>query len=300
MVPEFCQKDMPLARFLAWLGSTRVIFDPLASRYETKILDWKRKDPYSWTAWWNFKIDSLAFKLSDLVLADTQAHKNYYCQKYGLAGDKIEVLPLGYDSDLYKPPVARQPQPEEATFEVLFFGSFLPLHGVEVIIEAAKMVLAKDPSVAFRLIGSGQTLAQAMALVSEWKLANVHFEGWIPQHLLPLKIDSAHICLGIFGQGEKTKRVVPHKIFQSMALKKAVVTLRTPAAEEFFSHKENIYFCSKAEASQLAQVILELKEDSNLREKIAANGYWLVSQNFTPQAVAAKLIEILNKKFSLF
>ena len=296
-VPEFCQKDIPLARVLAWLASTKVIFDPLASRYETKIIDWKKKHPYSWTAWWNFKIDSWAFKLSDLILADTQAHKNYYCQQYRLPEEKIEVLPLGYNSDFYKPGRVKQPHLDETAFEVLFFGSFLPLHGVEVIVKAAKIISNRDNSIKFRLIGSGQTLARAIALVSEWKLPNVHFEGWLPQHILALKIDSAHLCLGIFGQGEKTKRVVPHKIFQAMGARKAVITLRTPAAEEFFSHRENIYFCSRPEASQLAQAILELKEDSNLRERIATNGYHLVNQKFSPQAVALRLAEILRKRF---
>lgn len=299
LVPEFCQKDIPLAKFMAGLASTRVIFDPLASRYETKILDWKRKSPYSWTAWWNFKIDSWAFRLSDLILADTQAHKNYYCQTYGLSERKVEVLPLGYDNDLYKPQIEQHSQSETKTFEVLFFGSFLPLHGVETIIEAAKVVGDLDSSVRFRLIGSGQTLTRALALAAEWKLANVRFEGWQPQSVLPLKIGSAQICLGIFGQGEKVKRVIPHKIFQSLACRKAVITLRTPAAEEFFSHKKNIYFCSRPEAYQLAQAIIELKEDSGLREKIAANGYYLVKQNFSPEAVASNLLKILNNRFNL-
>ena len=299
LVPEFCQKDIPLAKFLARLASTRVIFDPLASRYETKILDWKRKSPNSWTAWWNFKIDSLAFRLSDLILADTQTHKNYYCQQYGLSRGKVEVLPLGYDNDLYKPQPERKSQPSTKAFEVLFFGSFLPLHGVETIIEAARIVADTGRSLNFRLIGSGQTFSRALALVSEWKLTNVHFEGWQPQAVLPLKIGSAQICLGVFGQGEKVKRVVPHKIFQSLACRRAVITLKTPASEEFFSHKENIYFCSKADASQLAQAIVELKEDSELRERIASNGYYLVKEKFNPAAGALKLLKILNKRFNL-
>ena len=42
-VPEFCAKDVPLARLLGWLSARPVVFDPLAARYETKILDWRRR-----------------------------------------------------------------------------------------------------------------------------------------------------------------------------------------------------------------------------------------------------------------
>ena len=102
-VPEFCQKDVPLAKAISFLTASKVVFDPLASRFETKIMDWRRKPPDSWQAWWNFRIDYWAFRLSDLVLADTHIHKEYYCQKYGLPAEKVEVLPLGYNSDLYNP-----------------------------------------------------------------------------------------------------------------------------------------------------------------------------------------------------
>lgn len=296
-VPEFCQKDVPLAKVLSLLAANKVIFDPLASRFETKIMDWKRKPAHSWQAWWNYKIDCWAFRLSDLVLADTEVHKEYYCRKYGLPSKKVEVLPLGFDSDLYKPSLTPLPKKRGVNFKVLFFGSFLPLHGVETIVYSAKIISREDPSVEFELIGSGQTLPRARALVSNLGLNNVRFENWIPQDILPLRIASADICLGIFGKGGKAKRVVPHKIFQSMAMKKPVITLRTAAVEEIFSDRENIFLCSKPDSSHLAQAILELKNDFLLRKKIEERGYHLVSQNFTPQAVADKFIEILERNF---
>lgn len=296
-VPEFCQKDVPLARFLSFLAAKKVIFDPLASRFETKIIDWRRKPPNSWQAWWNFKIDYWAFRLSDLVLADTRVHKEYYCQKYELPSEKVNVLPVGFDSDLFKPSLTSGPVEKRETFTVLFFGSFLPLHGVETIVRSAKILSREDPSITFRLVGSGQTLPMAKALASDLDLRNVRFESWLPQNILPLKIASAEICLGIFGKGEKTKRVVPHKIFQAMAMKKPVITLRTPAVEEFFSHRKHIFFCSSPNPSYLAQAILELKKDSLMREEIGERGYHLVSQNFSPEAIGRMLIKILERNF---
>ena len=294
-VPEFCQKDMPLAKFLSWFSSARLVFDPLAARYETKITDWKRKSEDSWQARWNFKIDRWAFKLSDLILADTQAHKEYYCQKYGLASDKVAVLPVGFDDSFFVPTKAKN---RNRRFSVLFYGSFLPLHGVEVMIQAAKSVSFIEPSIQFKFVGSGQTLPRVQALATELNCSNVYFEDWIPQEKLPEKIASADLCLGIFGKTEKAKRVVPHKIFQALAMKSPVITARTPAVEEFFSHRENIFLCSEPFPDSLTKAVLELKEDEALRKKIAENGLDLVRKSFAPAAIGRSLKRILEQYFS--
>lgn len=295
-VPEFCQKDVPLARILAFLTSKRVVFDPLAPRFETKITDWKRKPLNSWQARWNFRIDHWAFKLSDLVLADTRAHKEYYCQEYGLSSEKVEILPVGFDDDLFKPSA---PLEGKRSFTVLFFGSFLPLHGADVIVDAARIVSKRDPSVRFKLIGSGQTLPQVKSMTSELGLSNVLFEGWSPLNALPQRIASSDICLGIFGRTEKARRVVPHKVFQAMGMRKPVITARTPAVEEFFSHRENIFLISESHPELLAQAILDLKEDTVLREEISEKGYQLVRQKFSPKSIGRTLIKILEKKFKI-
>lgn len=296
-VPEFGQKDMPLARFLSFLAKKRVVFDPLAARFETKIMDWKRKPPDSWQARWNLKIDSLAFKRADLVLSDTQAHKDYYCRRYRLDAEKVEVLPVGFDSERFHPSPTEEAR--EETFAVLFFGSFLPLHGVVTIIQAAKIIADEDSSIQFHLIGRGQTLPEAKALTASLSLPNVRFEGWLPQSALPSKLAAADICLGIFGEGEKTQRVIPHKVFQALGMRKPVITLRTPAVEEIFTHKEHIFLCSKPDPSELAQAILGLKRDSRLREEIAQRGYLLVSRHFSPEAIGRLLIGILERHFNL-
>ncbi len=293
-VPEFCQKDIPLAKFLSFLTARKIIFDPLAPRFETKITDWKRKPPDSWQARWNLAIDSWAFALSDLILADTRAHKAYYCEKYGLSPDKVEVLPVGYDDELYRPVSTEK---KEDRFTVLFYGSFLPLHGVEAVVEAAKIVSREDAPVEFVLIGSGQTLPRARVLAAERSLNNIKFKTWMPQSELPQRIATADICLGIFGRTEKAGRVVPHKIYQSMGMKKAVITAQTPAVEEFFSHRENIFLVPEPYPENLARAILELKKDKNLREKIAERGHQLVRREFSPSAIGRTLIKIIQRKF---
>ena len=307
-VPEFGQKDVPLARFWATLTARNVVFDPLAARYETKVVDWGRLSPDSPAAWWNFQIDRAAFAGADLVLADTAAHKAYYCEMYGLDPSKVEVLPLGFDDDVFRPPApetgaalpaspaARASAPIRP-FKVLFTGSFLPLHGTDVIIEAARIVAGRDPGVRFTLIGSGRTFDAARRAAASAGLENVVFVGRRPFGELPASLAAADVCLGIFGRTEKARRVVPHKLVQAMGAGRPVVTARTPAAEEFFTHRRHLMFCDEPLAESLAAAVLELKADAALRDRIARDGCALVRERFSPRATARLLMEIVDRHF---
>ncbi len=298
-VPEFCAKDVPLARLLGWLTARRVVFDPLAARYETKILDWRRRPPSSLTAWWNFRIDAAAFRLAAVVLADTAAHKDYFRRAYKLRPDKVEVLYLGFDDALFQPPAGADAGPAgtpsgPAPFRVLFFGSFLPLHGIEVVVEAAGL-LRKEADIRFRLIGEGQTMPSIRRLVERDGLANVELAGRRPLSALPAEIAAADLCLGVFGRTEKSRRVIPHKVVQSAAMGRPVVTARTPAMEEIFTHRRDIYLCDEPLGASLALAILELRRDGSLRRALGAAGGKLTRERLAPAAVGAALLAILDR-----
>jgi len=184
---------------------------------------------------------------------------------------------------------------KESNFLVQFYGSFLPLQGIEYVVRAARIVETKDRAIRFELIGSGQTFPMIKKLVEELGLKNIVLRDWIPFKELPEVVSRAHICLGIFGNTEKTLRVVPNKVFQYLSLKKPVITGRTPAILEFFVDRENIFLCEPADADSLADAIMLLKDNEELRRKIAENGYELIQENFTSELIGRQVKEILSK-----
>ena len=90
-------------------------------------------------------------------------------------------------------------------------------------------------------------------------------------------------------------RVVPNKVFQCLSLKKPVITGRTPAILEFFVDRENIFLCEVAESDSLARAIMVLKDNEELRRKIAENGYRVIQENFTSELIGRQVKEILSK-----
>lgn len=295
-VPSFGHKDVPLAFIIAQMRSNPLLFDPLASRYETKILDWQRKSPDSLSAKWNYWLDQLSMKLADLVLADTQAHRNYYCQEFGLDPEKVIILPVGVDDYLWQSG-AEIGRRNGRTMAVIFFGSFLPLHGVDRIARAALRVVQKEPLVRFLFIGSGQTFPLVKNIIAQDSTGRIQLLGWMKeQQLVEFVRREADLCLGLFGSTPKARRVVSHKVFQAMALGKPVLSLDTPAMREFFVHGENIYLCPSAEPEAIAQNLIELYHSPEVRQKIAREGQHLVLEKFTPKALGKSLLATLEEK----
>lgn len=294
-VPAFRHKDVPLAKFIGLLTNRLVIFDPLVSRYETKVLDRKRVKPYSFQAKYNFNIDRLSLKLADIVVVDTLTHQDYYSKKFNIDKRKFRRVPVGVlDRVFCRDKVdCNDVGRKESNFLVQFFGSFLPLQGIDYILGAARIVGTMDKTIHFELIGSGETLPMVRKLLEKFKLENTILRNWVPFNELPKIICRADICLGIFGNTEKAMRVVPNKVFQCLSLRKPVVTGRTPAILEFFVDRQNIFLCQPADGESLARAIMVLKEDEELRARIAENGYRLIQENFTSRIIGKQVKEIL-------
>ncbi|MFH1755149.1 MAG: glycosyltransferase family 4 protein [Candidatus Latescibacterota bacterium] len=298
-VPEFRHKDVPLAWLIGKLSGKKVVFDPLVSRYDTKVHDRGDAPERSVQAWHNRNLDRLSLALPDLVLADTQAHADYYISELGASPAKVRILPVGVDEELFKPKAAGQGMESNdghrrAATKVLFFGNYLPLHGVPTIVRAANLLRARQ-DIEFELLGGGQTFPEVEALVLREQADNIHLLPRIPIESLPDKISSATFCLGIFGQTDKASRVVPNKVYQCMAMAKAVITARSPAMLERFADDDSLCLVPPGDAQALADKIVHLADHAEERERIAARAHQLVHEQYSSEKIAGLLLTYLHE-----
>ena len=288
-VPDFRHKDVPLAWLVARCSGKKVVFDPLVSRYETKVLDRGDAGEGSPQAWHNRNLDRMSFGLSDLILADTAAHADYYNASYGVARNRIGVVPVGFDEDTFH---HAPPRAEDGTLRVLFYGSFLPLHGVDTIVGAAAL-LSEEP-VRFRIVGEGQTHDAMRGLAERRRLGNVEFLPSVRYEDLPRLISEADVVLGIFGTTAKASMVVPNKVYQSLASGRPVVTAGTPALGEFFSEGEHLLTVPRGDHRALADTLRLLASDRELRLRLSETGGAYVRSKFNSTMIAGRLLEVIR------
>ena len=214
-------------------------------------------------------LDKWSCKLADLVLLDTQAHINFFLKEYNLSREKFRRIFVGVSGEIimdYKSINNMQNK-----FKVLFFGTYIPLQGVEFIIRAAK-ILENEQDIIFNLIGNGQEREKIENLAKELGLKNVIFQGMMSIEKLRQEVANADISLGIFGDSPKTSLVIPNKIYEALAVGKPIITADTQAIRELFDEND-MALIPPADEKSLAEAIVKLKNDPVLREKLAANGH---------------------------
>ena len=287
-LPEFRHKDVPLAWILAKLSGGRVVFDPLVSRYETRVMDRGDAVDGSFQSRHNRNIDRMSMRLPDLLLSDTDAHARFYSREFGVDRGRIRVLHIGFDDDYFH---QSPPRRADGIFRVLFYGSYLPLHGVDTIVGAAAILVGAP--VSFTLVGGGQTFSDAKQRSSASGSQNTRFVDYVAPGELESMIAGSDIVLGIFGKTEKTQMVIPNKVFQAMAVGRAVISCESPAMGELFTDRENIITVPAGDSAGLAQAVESLRADAPLREKVARNGCSLVRNGYSPVSVARRFLDIL-------
>jgi glycosyltransferase involved in cell wall biosynthesis len=290
LVPEFRHKDVPLARLLATLSGSALVVDPLISRYDTRVHDWGSVQAGSLRADHSRRVDRAAVRFADLLLCDTPAHARYFAANYRVPADRCAVVPVGFDDALFRP----LPEPCEHPFRVAFYGSYLPLHGTDTIVAAARRLVPHGVRVL--LIGGGQTFESVRRARAEGVPLEV--SPPLPAADLVQRLRTAHVLLGIFGTTDKAARVVPNKIYQGLGLARALVTADTPAVRDFFVSGEHLWTVPAGDPEALADAVLRLRAEPALRRRLAAQGARFVHSRFNPEAVARSFLEAGERVFA--
>ena len=192
------------------------------------------------------------------MVADTEAHAAYYRERFGLPSERVAVALVGAEQALFRPAETERPE-----FHVLFVGKLIPLHGLETILAAARLV----PDVPFVIAGEGQ-----LAPLLSDRPANVEHVPWIDYRDLPAAYRRAGCALGIFGAGEKASRVIPNKVFQALACARPVITADTQAARELLTDGRDALLVPADDPPALAAAIRRIVDERGLADRLGAAG----------------------------
>lgn len=243
----------------AKLRGSRICWDMFISAYDTIVVDRAMVSRRGPIARMIHAVEWLATRAADLVLLDTSEHARHVAEIFGLARHKVCSVWVGVEDETFQragPPRTAGP------VHVLFYGQFIPLHGLDTIIAAiAKLESSsKTRDLHFTIVGTGQEAARIDAKLSALNLANVERIQWVDYARLPALIASSDICLGVFASGGKAARVIPNKVFQILAVGRPLVTMDSPAIREIVEPGDAVRLVRPGDADDLAEGIEALAE----------------------------------------
>jgi len=277
--------DIPIVWLVSRIRCKPLVFDPFISLWDTAVVDREVISRGSFANWALRWIDRTALRLADYVVADTDAHLRKYSE---IAGRSLKgfVLPVGSDETVFG---VLSDEPVDGTL-VAFYGTYVPLQGVTTIIRAAHALR----SVRFRIIGSGQGRPEVEQLISELQLDNVDLVDPVAYGELPGLLSPAALCLGIFGDSTKADNVIPHKVYDYLAMGKPVITRNSTAVEEMGLFDAMITV-PPSDPVALAGAIIDLLSDEAARAKIALRGRMVFQSRYSSHALAFDLARFLEE-----
>lgn len=286
-VPSFRQRDFYAARRFARLKKIPILFDPLISSYDKRVFENGNLGEGGTRAERLRKWESGMFRTSDVVLADTDEHARFFEEELGANSKRVFTVPVGAEEALFgAQPVRASNHP----LEVLFYGSFVPLQGVQFIVEAARLV----PEVNWTLLGRGK-LREGCERAAEG-VKNIRFEDWVPYNQLAKRIGRADVLLGIFGGTPKAARVIPNKFYQAMACARPIVTMDSPVYSKDVREQAGggVVWVPPASPDMLAQAVREWVARPDLLAKRCADARALYEKFYANDTVSEALRNALK------
>ncbi len=252
------QLDVLVLWLFARLRGVPIAWDMFISLYDTVVLDRQLVKRGGFASRCLWAIEWLACRLADRVLMDTGPHARGIEQTFSLAPGRVGWVPVGVEPEQF--PRIPPPASHGGTVTVLFYGQFIPLHGVRTILEAA----ASPGGRGYRwlLIGSGQEEGQVREYLDGNPMAHLQWEKWVPYEMLKERIAGADICLGIFGESQKAASVVPNKVYQVLSVGRSVVSMDSPAMRELFpSETPGVKLVPRGDPQALIDAIAALERE---------------------------------------
>jgi glycosyltransferase involved in cell wall biosynthesis len=235
-----------------------------------------------------FWLDKYSLRMADKIILDTNTMIQKFSKVYGVPKEKFFRLPLSVDTDYFKTISTTKAQKK---FLVVFYGTYIPLHGIEQIIKAAALVEKKQKDIDFLIMGYGQEYEKIQKLNRHLNLKNTRFIKQVSKKKLNEYYNQADIILGIFGKTQKAQEVIANKNYEAIAVGKPHITLDTPAIREYFTHEKNIILVHNEQ--ELATRILELQRSPNLCKKYAQKAEILYEKTLSNEKIEKQLHNML-------
>jgi glycosyltransferase involved in cell wall biosynthesis len=212
--------------------------------------------------------------LPDLVVADTDANADFLARLAAVPRSRVRTCLVGAEERLFKPGW----QPGDP-FHALFVGKLIPLHGVDVILEAARLA----PELQVHVIGTGQLDGLMKELPP-----NVLWREWVDYEQLPAEYWGAGCALGIFARSEKAARVIPNKAFQALACGTPLITADTRGARELLVDGENALLVPPGDPAALVQAVRSLAADPGLARRLGTRGREAYEEHASEDVLGAR------------
>jgi glycogen(starch) synthase len=245
------------------------------------------------------KLEGETAKNAKLIVTISKYSLEKIENHYGVDAAKVRIVPNGVDPEKFKPLEDQEAIKRQFGLGnepcVLFVGSLIPRKGLPFLVEAAKKVVKKYSGTKFVIVGEGPLKNRLLSNLETANLSgNFKFLGNLKEDMLT----ALYNCADVFalpsiqeGQG-----IV---LLEAQASAKPVVAFDVGGVNEAVRNGETGLLVKRGSSEELADALLKLLSDKALREKMGANGRRFVTENFTWDICAQKMLNVYREALAI-
>ncbi len=240
-------------------------------------------------------LESFAYRKADRIVAVTDAFKVYIVNK-GIPPEKIEVIKNGVDLKFFRS--ASQDDElaaqigAQGKFVVSYVGTLGMAHHLETVLEAAKR-LEGQKDILFVMAGDGAERKKLLSQAERMALRNVTILGQVQKEKMTALLYITNISLVLIKKSNLFRTVIPSKIFESMAMKKAVVLGVEGESREIIQQARAGIWFEPENSDELVTGILRLYNAPDLCMELGNNGRRYVEQYFDRSTLAKRFERLM-------
>jgi glycosyltransferase involved in cell wall biosynthesis len=239
-------------------------------------------------------IEAEVFQGADALLAVSEPVRDYMLAK-GAAAEGTHVIPNGADVTRFHPGVeARRPRIPGAKFVVGFSGSLKPWHGIEMLLDAFRLLARRSPDYHLLIVGDGPLRDWVRGYVRGAELeAAVTCTGWVGHEQLPGLLRGMEVTVAPYPAMEGFY-FSPLKLYEYMAVGAPVVASDVSEIARIIRHEETGLLIEPGDPAALADQIERLRADPLLRARIGAEAA-RKAREFTWESNALQVTDLARR-----
>ncbi len=217
----------------------------------------------------------------------------------GVPPAKIALIPNFVDTAFIRP-LPRQNSFSQANhldtyFVVNYAGNLGYVYDLDTVLHAAAR-LSKHPDILFQIVGEGVSKPDLEQRASELGLTNVRFLAFQPLEQLPLMRAAADVQLSPHRTGT-TGYSLPSKIYEVMSSGRPIIVSADAGSDvATLVHQSACGLCvPPGDPAALAEAILTLYVDPDLRQTMGKAGRCYAEQHLSPQVIVDQYHHLLTE-----
>jgi glycosyltransferase involved in cell wall biosynthesis len=282
---------------IAKIFRKKVVVDYYVGIFDTLVNDRQKVCKGTLRARWALTKDRFLLRVADKVVFLSEAESSYYqsVAQIKVQDDRRYIVPLcvDYRNEFFGLEKARA----KSKFNVCWWGTFIPLHGLETLIEAFPYIGTAE--IALYIFGNSEEkaipyrqLVQKLGLESKISIRNDF--TFSNGKLAPFLKTECDLAIGNFGSSDKAKTVLLNKLVDALSLGLPCLTMQTKATLELLPAHDSLIFVSPDACSIAKGIVSAYANRTSMRSISKSAGEDTYLKLFSPDIFKMKYLHVLN------